>query len=615
MSNFVDVRRPEAAPETREWAPSNLKGQMYAEIGLGEEEPTPTQVKLTWDAPAEGTEWIRGYEVQRAACDGEYTALVSDTGSTETVYTDSDVEAGESYTYRVRARRPQGLSLTSNTWAVVLPGGTGEGACGAALQVEPTVEFVEEDLRFELSTHDTPLVKNTGQTSNTIGDDLDSTTIKRAQAFTTGANTFGYTLGSIGFDFLVLIGVNDAGDQLKATLNAEDDDGNPGAALCTLSDPATFTALGVQTFDAPATCPTLLPSTTYFAVIERVNPTINTHRLSHTQHNSEDTGRAAGWSIGNVRHYLDSGQSWSSMTSDPYQIEVRGAVRSTADIRLKEFNTLKAAGNTNPLGLWSDGTTMWVSHNPEQHLGDTSSPKLFAYNMATKQRDSAKDFNTLDAAGNDSPRGLWSDGSTMWVVDVTDEKIYAYDMDTKARVSSKDFNNLYRIREDVDEQSARPFGIWSDGEIMWVVDANDFAIYAYDLNTKKRVPGEDFGGLEAASNINTSGLWADESTMFVANAFNPNRIYAYWRSNKAPNPDRYITLEAGNDRARGIWSDGTTMWVTDRDDDKIYAYELPEAGLPPDTLSVEHVTDTMPWSRWTLKNWYAPTAAQSRRYR
>ena len=41
------------------------------------------------------------------------------------------------------------------------------------------------------------------------------------------------------------------------------------------------------------------------------------------------------------------------------------------------------------------------------------------------------DFNTLTAA-NQEPRGLWSDGTTMWVVDSKDEKIYAYNMDTKA---------------------------------------------------------------------------------------------------------------------------------------------------------------------------------------
>ena len=84
--------------------------------------------------------------------------------------------------------------------------------------------------------------------------------------------------------------------------------------------------------------------------------------------------------------------------------------------------------------------------------------------MATKARDPGNDFNTLDAAGNDGPRGLWSDGSTMWVVDITDDKIYAYDMGTKARKSSEDFNTLYRINEDGEFPDARPFGIWSDGD-------------------------------------------------------------------------------------------------------------------------------------------------------
>ena len=122
MSNRVDVRRPQATPQTTEWASSNLEALVYAEVTLGEEGVT-TQVRLTWDAPAEGVEWVRGYEVQRATCDGGFTTLVSDTGSTATAYADADVEAGESYTYRVRARRPQGLSLTSNTWTLLTPGG------------------------------------------------------------------------------------------------------------------------------------------------------------------------------------------------------------------------------------------------------------------------------------------------------------------------------------------------------------------------------------------------------------------------------------------------------------------------------------------------------------
>ena len=35
---------------------------------------------------------------------------------------------------------------------------------------------------------------------------------------------------------------------------------------------------------------------------------------------------------------------------------------------------------------------------------------------------------TLQAAGNDYPWGIWSDGETMWVVDRIDDKVYAYNM-------------------------------------------------------------------------------------------------------------------------------------------------------------------------------------------
>ena len=581
MSNRVDVRRPEAAPETTAWAPSNLQALVYGKVTLGEEGVT-TQVRLTWDAPAEGVEWIRGYEVQRATCDGGFTTLVADTGSTATAYTDAEVEAGESYTYRVRARRPQGLSLTSNRWTVLIPGGDGTGACalaaGAGTVVIPNYEFL-------LSTHDqdTVLVKNTGQTLGTALA-LNSTFNRRAQEFTTGTYTGGYTLSSIGISFNAIADTSTAGSQLTVTLNGVAGNGNPGDALCTLSDPGSFTASAVNTFDAPTTCPTLSPSTTYFAVIERAGATSSSIDIASTGSSSEDAGGATGWSIGDDLHYRQSGQSWNKTTSESYQIEVSGALG-------QEFNTLGADGVTSAYGIWSDGTTMWVAHRPEVERGYTSSAKLFAYNMSTKQRDSTKDFNTLDAAGNDNPRGLWSDGSIMWVVDQSDEKIYAYDMDTKARVPSRDFNSLARVNEDDEDPDAYPVGIWSDGDIMWVADNDDEKIYAYDLNTKARVRDEDFNGL-VANNSFPAALWGDETTLFVSDS--SGEIYAYWRSNKAPNAARYISLCCGNAAPFGIWSDGSTMWVSDEEDDKIYAYALPDVVVPPETLlSMERVTDTM----------------------
>ena len=96
----------------------------------------------------------------------------------------------------------------------------------------------------------TVLIKNTGQPSSG-SQTLDTTTnTKRAQAFTTGANPAGYTLSSIGFDFASITDTTSAGAHMVMTLNAVSS-GEPGAALCTLTDPATFSGSGVQTFDAP----------------------------------------------------------------------------------------------------------------------------------------------------------------------------------------------------------------------------------------------------------------------------------------------------------------------------------------------------------------------------
>ena len=71
-------------------------------------------------------------------------------------------------------------------------------------------------------------------------------------------------------------------------------------------------------------------------------------------------------------------------------------------------STLGAVGHNNPWGMWSDGTTMWVADFA------ASRSKIYAYDLATKARNSSEDFNTLIASGINFPSGIWSDGTTMW---------------------------------------------------------------------------------------------------------------------------------------------------------------------------------------------------------
>ena len=173
-----------------------------------------------------------------------------------------------------------------------------------------------------------PLVSNTGQTANFLGI-LDASNVTRAQSFTTGAHAAGYTLGSIGIAFSVIGNTRTAGDHLTVTLNA-DGNGDPGAALCTLSDPTSFTQGAVNRFDAPADCPLLAPNTTYFVAIERlVHVPGDVLTLRAGSGDDEDAGGAAGWSIGNSSRLLTRlGASVSQPAS--LHIEVHGAPAAAA---------------------------------------------------------------------------------------------------------------------------------------------------------------------------------------------------------------------------------------------------------------------------------------------
>ena len=251
------------------------------------------------------------------------------------------------------------------------------------------------------------------------------------------------------------------------------------------------------------------------------------------------------------------------------------------DIDLDDENRL-------PRGIWSDGATLWVA--------DREDEKLYAYALATGVRDRDKDVDTLAAAGNNYPTGIWSDGATMWVADWEDEKLYAYALATGARDRDKDIDALAAAGNN------NPYGLWSDGVTLWVADVVDDKLYAYALATGVRDRDKDIDTLAAAGNTIPQGLWSDGATLWVAEQ-SDDKLYAYALATGVRDRDKDIdTLAAaGNNRPAGIWSDGATMatlWVADADDDKLYAYALPRAGgganrpprsvgsIPAQTLSV-----------------------------
>ena len=87
-------------------------------------------------------------------------------------------------------------------------------------------------------------------------------------------------------------------------------------------------------------------------------------------------------------------------------------------------------------GIWSDRVTVWIS--------DHGAKRLFAYRLPAPEAPIGEEADALPLervtdeefgqsreltrASNNSPRGIWSDGDVMYVVDASDGKVYSYNM-------------------------------------------------------------------------------------------------------------------------------------------------------------------------------------------
>jgi len=224
-----------------------------------------------------------------------------------------------------------------------------------------------------------------------------------------------------------------------------------------------------------------------------------------------------------------------------------------------------ATGHDNCEGIWSDGTTMYVA--------DRADRKIYAYTLATGERDTSKEFNLY--AGNSNCRGITSDGITMYTVDKTDDHIYAYTLATGARDISKEF--------DLFNDNSAPEGIFTDGTILYVVDRDDH-VYAYTLATGVHLPDRRFS--LNSDNASCGGIWSDGVTLWISDEADA-RAYAYTLADGSYDSSKDFSYAIANSSPRGIWSDQNTMWVADLNDDKIYIYGAADGFNPVGLPSLE----------------------------
>ena len=270
------------------------------------------------------------------------------------------------------------------------------------------------------------MVQNLGQTGNSYAS-ATATNAVLSQGFTTGPNATGYRLQGIGVN-IEGSGSNfpDGPTSVSVAVHA-DSGGKPGSKLFDLLSPTEYAA-GHSFFEAPPGT-TLEASTSYVLVWSHLGGA--EHRLHRTLSDNEDSGAVAGFSIANVFYRgADVDNLTANSTSNALEIAVYTDRDLSPPKRVTGFDL--HSDNSTPRGVWGNDETIWVAND-----GAGATDKLYAYNRSDGSRDSSSDFGNLNTAGNNNPRGICSDGTTMFVADSGDDKVYAYRMSNTTRISYK----------------------------------------------------------------------------------------------------------------------------------------------------------------------------------
>ena len=185
-------------------------------------------------------------------------------------------------------------------------------------------------------------------------------------------------------------------------------------------------------------------------------------------------------------------------------------------------------------GIWSDGTTLWAMD---------SDGSLRAYNLSSGSEVEGLSTDVspngyYDTSDVEAPRGIWSDGETLWVVDHDNTEVFAFVLPTDPEDCSRSDNYCRQSLKDFDLSDGNddPWGITAgkssptatEIDTFWVTDIDDRKIYAYGFDGIRK-PELDID-LEQLDIINQQqyyyGLAATETIMYVAE-FITGRVYAF----------------------------------------------------------------------------------------
>ncbi|MDE0612783.1 MAG: SwmB domain-containing protein [bacterium] len=228
--------------------------------------------------------------------------------------------------------------------------------------------------------------------------------------------------------------------------------------------------------------------------------------------------------------------------------------------------------NKEPRGIWGNDDTLWISNDGYQPHN-----QVFAYTRSDGLRNSSLDFD-VDSAGNDKPLGIWSDGTRMFVVDGDDFEVYAYLLSDRSHDADRDLT--------LAGDHGGPKGIWGNDETLWVSSETESRLFAYTRSDGSRNPDLDIY-LADAGNSDARGVWSDGDIIWVIDR-DDRKVYAYHLASKARQPHLDIALHRSNEAAVGLWGDSGFLYVVNggKGGRKVFAYYLPEPEPEPQVSAV-----------------------------
>ena len=215
--------------------------------------------------------------------------------------------------------------------------------------------------------------------------------------------------------------------------------------------------------------------------------------------------------------------------------------------------------NGNAHVIASDGAHIWVldAENPLE----PDDNRIYAYTVSG-QRVTDKDIRPTQEAG-DPESGIWTDGATLYLLKAPVARIYAFPVGGNAPDTSKGFRLLQKAYS----------GISSDGETIWVFAPKEQKQYAYTLATRTPdesrdvtltgIPDDAADAVFLASDGKT--IWTIIGEELWGFDFDGNRI-----------PSKDIAFHEDNAQRRGVTYGDDLLWVTDNDDQTLYAYRIPD---------------------------------------